>query len=275
MRDANACSDHEDARLLARIAAGDRRAFERLYHLYFARLTRFLHRSTRSLPLVEEIVDDTMLVVWTKAPSWDASCKVSTWIFAIAWRRARKALGSRSGGNGGIVAAPDADPHAENLDLPPMPATLAYARLAPRLGAQEGGAGARVRWARLAAANDPRWLRAAAAVQLGVIFVLGLVVVWPGGHRAEGARRDAAGYSTLGARAAAPGNLVVSFDPATPERELRRILQASGARIVDGPTAAGAYVLDVAVGDAGPTLSSLRAEPAVTLAEPLADGSLQ
>jgi len=92
MRDANARSDNEDARLLARIAAGDRQAFERLYHLYFARLTRFLQRITRSLPLIEEVVNDTMLVVWKKAPSWDASCKVSTWIFAIAWRRARKAL---------------------------------------------------------------------------------------------------------------------------------------------------------------------------------------
>jgi RNA polymerase sigma-70 factor (ECF subfamily) len=90
MRDTD--GDNEDARLLARIAAGDRLAFERLYHLYFARLTRFLNRSTRSPPLIEEIVNDTMLVVWRKAPSWDASCKVSTWIFAIAWRRARKAL---------------------------------------------------------------------------------------------------------------------------------------------------------------------------------------
>jgi hypothetical protein len=155
---------------------------------------------------------------------------------------------------------------------PPLSSRLAFARLAPRLGAQEGGAGVQVRWSRLAAANDPRWLRAAAAVQLGVIFVLGLIVVWPGGHRAEGAGRNPAGYSTFGTRAAAPGNVVVSFDPATPEHELRRILQASGARIVDGPTAAGAYVLEVAAGDAGPTLGSLRAEPAVTLAEPLVEG---
>jgi hypothetical protein len=148
---------------------------------------------------------------------------------------------------------------------PPLSVTLAFARLAPLLGVQEGGAGATVRWARLAAANDPGWLRSVAAVQLGVIFVLGLVIVWPGAHPAAGA--DA--YRTLGARRAAPGNVVVSFDPATPERELRRILKASGARIVDGPTDAGAYVLDVATGDAGPTLRSLRAEPAVTLAEPL------
>jgi RNA polymerase sigma-70 factor (ECF subfamily) len=93
MRDTN--GDTADARLLARVAGGDREAFERLYHAYFPRLTRFLNRNTRNLQLVEEVVNDTMLVVWKKAPSWDASCKVSTWIFAIAWRKARKALSSR------------------------------------------------------------------------------------------------------------------------------------------------------------------------------------
>jgi RNA polymerase sigma-70 factor (ECF subfamily) len=108
MRDAHgAHGDVEDARLLAGIAAGDRLAFERLYHLYFPRLTRFLSRTTRSLQLVEEVVDDTMLVVWKKAPSWNASCKVSTWIFAIAWRKARKAL---SGLHHGLEQPVEAEP---------------------------------------------------------------------------------------------------------------------------------------------------------------------
>jgi RNA polymerase sigma-70 factor (ECF subfamily) len=90
MREAD--GETEDVRLLARAAGGDREAFERLYHMYFPRLTRFLNRSTRNLQLIEEIVNDTMLVVWTKAATWDASCKVSTWIFAIAWRTACKAM---------------------------------------------------------------------------------------------------------------------------------------------------------------------------------------
>ena len=108
MRDTN--GDTADARLLARVAGGDREAFERLYHAYFPRLTRFLNRSTRNLQLIEEIVNDTMLVVWKKAPSWDASCKVSTWIFAIAWRRARKSASSLYAVNGAfeqVEAAPD------------------------------------------------------------------------------------------------------------------------------------------------------------------------
>jgi RNA polymerase sigma factor (sigma-70 family) len=82
----------QEADLLGRIAAGDRHAFEILYRAYFPRLTRFLHRMTRSAPLIEELVDDTMLVVWQKAASFDGSCKVSTWVFAIAYRKACKGL---------------------------------------------------------------------------------------------------------------------------------------------------------------------------------------
>ena len=81
-----------EASLVGRVAAGDRRAFEMLYRVYFPRLARFLQRMTRSVPLIEEIVNDTLLVVWQKAATFDGSCKVSTWIFAIAYRKACKAL---------------------------------------------------------------------------------------------------------------------------------------------------------------------------------------
>ena len=81
-----------DAILVGRVAAGDRHAFEMLYRAYFPRLARFLQRMTRSVPLIEEIVNDTLLVVWQKAATFDGSCKVSTWVFAIAYRKACKAL---------------------------------------------------------------------------------------------------------------------------------------------------------------------------------------
>lgn len=81
-----------EAALLGQIAAGDRHAFEIVYRSYFPRLTRFLHRMTRSSTTIEEIVNDTMLVVWQKAASYDGSCKPSTWVFAIAYRKACKAL---------------------------------------------------------------------------------------------------------------------------------------------------------------------------------------
>jgi RNA polymerase sigma-70 factor (ECF subfamily) len=81
-----------EADLVGRIAAGDRHAFEILYRTYFPRLTRFLHRMTRSATTIEEVVNDTMLVVWQRAATFDGSCKLSTWVFAIAFRKACKAL---------------------------------------------------------------------------------------------------------------------------------------------------------------------------------------
>jgi RNA polymerase sigma-70 factor (ECF subfamily) len=82
-----------EVRLIVRIAARDLRAFEELYRTYHARLTRFLERLTRRRDaFVEELLNDTMLVVWKRADSYNGRSKVSTWIFAIAYRKALKAL---------------------------------------------------------------------------------------------------------------------------------------------------------------------------------------
>jgi RNA polymerase sigma factor (sigma-70 family) len=81
----------DDNELIRLVGAGDLSAFELLYRSYFHRLTRFLDRMIRRPNLIEEIVNDTMLVVWQKAGSFDGSCKLSTWIFAIAYRKAMKA----------------------------------------------------------------------------------------------------------------------------------------------------------------------------------------
>ena len=82
----------DDALLVRRIAAGDARAFEDLYRLYHPRLTRFLINILRRPHLVEEVLDDTMMVVWRRPDSFTGASKVSTWIFAIAYRTALKAL---------------------------------------------------------------------------------------------------------------------------------------------------------------------------------------
>jgi RNA polymerase sigma factor (sigma-70 family) len=85
-------AERAEARLIERIAAGELRAFEALYRAYHPRLTRFLDRVTRRPGLVEELLNDTMLVVWRRAASYNGRSKVSTWIFAIAYRKALKAL---------------------------------------------------------------------------------------------------------------------------------------------------------------------------------------
>jgi RNA polymerase sigma factor (sigma-70 family) len=92
-------SGEGEAQLLRRIALQDRQAFEALYRIYYRRLVRFLDRLTRKPQIIDEILDDTMLVVWRKAATFNGHSQVSTWIFAIAYRKAMKALkreGSRA-----------------------------------------------------------------------------------------------------------------------------------------------------------------------------------
>ena len=120
------------------------------------------------------------------------------------------------------------------------------------------------RWRTRLAANDGRWLRAAVAAQFCGIAVLAALLARPAD------RADAPDtYHALGAAGAHDAaRLVVTFRPDTPEAEMRRIVRAGGARVVDGPTVTDAWLLGVD-GDTAPVLARLRAEPAVTLAEPL------
>lgn len=82
----------EEAALLSRVADEEKEAFEALYRLYGPRLQRFICSVTKQPALVEEIIDDSMLVVWRKAYTFNHTAKVSTWIFAIAYRQSLKAL---------------------------------------------------------------------------------------------------------------------------------------------------------------------------------------
>ena len=85
-------AERGEARLVSEIAAGELRAFEQLYRAYHPRLTRFLDRITRRPSMAGELLNDTMWVVWNRADSYNGRSKVSTWIFAIAYRRALSAM---------------------------------------------------------------------------------------------------------------------------------------------------------------------------------------
>jgi RNA polymerase sigma-70 factor (ECF subfamily) len=78
--------------LIARVAEGDRRALEELYHLYHRRMARFLTRLTHRYDLAEEVINDTFWVVWRKARDFRGDSQPSTWILGIAYRKARNAL---------------------------------------------------------------------------------------------------------------------------------------------------------------------------------------
>jgi RNA polymerase sigma-70 factor (ECF subfamily) len=85
-------SRETDGELLAAIRDGDRRALEELYLSYHRRLARFLSRFTPRYENVEEIVNDTFMVVWQNAKDFRSASQVSTWIFGIAYRTALKSL---------------------------------------------------------------------------------------------------------------------------------------------------------------------------------------
>jgi RNA polymerase sigma-70 factor (ECF subfamily) len=84
-------STSEESGLLDRVSAKDLHAFEELYRIYQPRLTRFLVNLVQRPQLVEEVLDDTMMTVWQTAGSFRGASKPSTWIFAIAYRKALKA----------------------------------------------------------------------------------------------------------------------------------------------------------------------------------------
>lgn len=159
-------------------------------------------------------------------------------------------------------------------DLPPpdLDVDKAFARLLPQLDAAAPVHAAPVipGWRTRLAANDARWLRAAVGLQFCAIIVLGTLLVRPAGDTqmaAQVAVQDDA-YRVLGAEAGADSIVAVTFKPDTPEHELRRIVTASGAHIVGGPTVTGAWMLGSAQAPAD-VAARLRTESAVTLAEPL------
>lgn len=108
------------------------------------------------------------------------------------------------------------------------------------------------------------WMPWALAAQSAAIVALGVLLALPG--------KDAASYRTLGASKNIAGNAVVVFEPGTTEHDLRQMLAANGARIVDGPTVTDAYLLSLPSDRLESSLRMLRAEKGVKLAEPLVSG---
>ena len=82
-----------DETWIRRIAdSQDRAALAALYREYQPRLVRFLSRVTRHDSLIEEVVNDTLWIVWQRAADYRGEARVSTWIMGIAYRVAMKAL---------------------------------------------------------------------------------------------------------------------------------------------------------------------------------------
>ena len=81
----------DERELILRVSQRDLSAFEKLYRIYRPRLTRFVTTLVQRPQLVEEVLDDTMMVVWETAGNFRGTSRLSTWIFAIAYRKAARA----------------------------------------------------------------------------------------------------------------------------------------------------------------------------------------
>ena len=85
--------DASERDLLDRIARSkDQAAFRTLYSSYYQRLSRLLARMSVRREDIEEVINDTFWVVWTKAGEFRGASQLSTWIIGIAYRRALNAL---------------------------------------------------------------------------------------------------------------------------------------------------------------------------------------
>lgn len=143
----------------------------------------------------------------------------------------------------------------------PCDADRALERLRPHLVPQSRPADTA---AREQTPRRTRWttlIGYALAAQFGIIFALGwaLFVVQPAPST----------YVALGSADGslrAPGDAIVVFSPGIEVESMRRILAQAGARIVDGPTTTGGYVVRFDGRNVEATIEKLRAEPAVRLA---------
>jgi len=139
-------------------------------------------------------------------------------------------------------------------------ASQALARIKDRLRRPEQKPGARSiasQW------RETRpWVRYAMAAQFILVAILGAALLrqpTPQYYRSLGAVSKPAGPES---------GLVVVFGETLAQRDVRDLLLRLHARIVDGPSPAGAYTLQVAQGDQAAALAVLRHTSSVVFAEP-------
>jgi len=123
--------------------------------------------------------------------------------------------------------------------------------------------GARDSWSGSAFGATPRAWALPGLLSAG----LAVAIVW------TIARPAVAPYHVLAAAPSLAGTAVVRFRPDATEPQIRASLEAGGARIVDGPTVTGGYVVSVPREHYQAALERLRRQPAVTLAEALEGAS--
>ena len=154
-------------------AAGDRRAFERLYRAHVDRVYALCARLAGDRALAEELTQDVFVRAWEKLPLFRGESAFSTWLHRLAVNvvlTARKSAGRRTahaGGGDDVIDATPGRPLAtgDRMDLEAAIAQLPpgarrvfvlhdvegykHEEIAERLGVTTGGSKAQLHRARM------------------------------------------------------------------------------------------------------------------------------
>ena len=103
---ANGSAPSREERLIARVRARDKRALQELHAWQHPRLARFLAHLLRRRSMVGEVLNDTMMAVWDGLDRFDGRSALSTWIFAIAYRKAEPMRSYHTLGDAGVPNDP-------------------------------------------------------------------------------------------------------------------------------------------------------------------------
>jgi RNA polymerase sigma-70 factor, ECF subfamily len=112
--DADSPSDRD---LLVGVSRGEREALATLYTRHGSWLLLRLSRRCSDAGLVDEVIQDTFLVVWQSASRYNGTGEVAAWIWGIAIRRLIDRLRGKSPTTVPLSEAQKAEPSAEELVL--------------------------------------------------------------------------------------------------------------------------------------------------------------
>jgi RNA polymerase sigma factor (sigma-70 family) len=81
--------DEDDEILLSAIQGGSERAFNTLIDRHQQAVRTFLRGLTANHSDADDIAQETFLAAWTQAKSFRGQGSVRSWLFSIAWRKAK------------------------------------------------------------------------------------------------------------------------------------------------------------------------------------------
>jgi RNA polymerase sigma-70 factor (ECF subfamily) len=114
--------------LLAQARQGDAPAFCRLIEPLEARLLRQAVSLCRDISAAEDLVSETLVQAWRNLSSYNETCRLSTWLYAILLHRYQKSLRAARARPVPLAVLPrvDAENHrAAHEDLPALDASPA------------------------------------------------------------------------------------------------------------------------------------------------------